>query len=67
MNPNAVKQVDIDKLTVRVERLVEQYGKRSPRLKTIRDLWVLFSSRPEQGSYGLLVAAVSEAEETSSH
>lgn len=56
-------QKEVDTVVLRIRRLIERYGRNSPRLKSVRDLYALFHARAEPGSFGLLQAALAEAEE----
>jgi hypothetical protein len=55
---------DIESVQVRIKMLVEKLGGNSPRLSSVRNLYELFHKCREPGSFGLLSAAVTEAEES---
>lgn len=54
---------EIESVQVRIKMLVEKLGGNSPRLSSVRSLYKMFHDCREPGSFGLLSAAVTEAEE----
>lgn len=57
-------ETEIESVQVRIKMLIEKVGKNSPKLSSVRSLYKMFHDRPEPGAFGLLSAAVTEAEES---